>query len=403
MPSGYGLATAVMRIAGTTQEYYAMRDGMTAMNNFAGGATAIVLRNCTSYEATGAIVNDTDPTKVFYMVGAPVINNGADPRPIIRMPTVDYGEGPPRGVNRPSFGKAILNFEGKGTAIVRDLHITGARNFTNNAHGLCNNADAMNLIVQNCKITDCNNGILNGNQTMTGNTEIYDTLIDRCGVGGPDPENSHGGFSSAGYTHSIYMGHNNATIRIARSTFSNSINGDNIKSRTGNLFATQVRCIGASEGRELEIPNGAWLEMDNCEFIKLGSSNNGSMVIVGGNSGAPNTPEGLDTTRPRKYKFTNCLFKSDYVAGSGTGRDGYLVCSLDPDVPLEFVDCKFEGPLATSNANDPNNQPAYTGTVTVNGIRYFPSAPPIYTYTGGPVGPIKPVGYFPIPMTPTNG
>lgn len=395
--SGYGLLTAIARIGSVT--YFGMGGPTGAMTAVQDGQTIVVLRNGRSQEATGAIAAATANSlgKVFRVYGAPV-GNGSEKRPLLQLGTTDYDTGQP---NRPAYAKAILNFEGKGTVYVRDLRVTGARNVDNDARGICNNADAITMYLNNVEITDCNNGVENGNAGMVGNTTLTDVLIDRCGVGGPDASNSHGTGSSAGFTHSVYFGKNNAVVTMTRVTLSNSVDGDNLKCRTGTLIGNQVLCVGAQAGREFEIPNGGWVEMTNSTFWKNNNSGTGSLALVGGNGGPPNSVEGLDTTRPRKYKFVNCRFRSDYsISGAYAGRDAYLLCSLDPDVPVEFVDCLFEGDVTTNNHSDPSQQPIYNGTVTVNGIRYLPSAPPVFTLTGGPLGPLLTPGYQAIPMTP---
>jgi hypothetical protein len=376
---GYGVNTEIAMINDTG--YFTLNTpvGSSALGAFAAvrsGQTVDIIRNGRGPEATGTIETAQGTT---YTVRGTSYGSGTDRRPTLTL----------LPDTRPAYGKALLNFEGKGTVYVSDLKVQGARNIDQDARGIAHNADNVTLHVTNVKITDCNNGMLTGNQTMTGDTYMTDVHIDLCGIGG---KISGGIGTTSGYTHSVYFGHNNTVIRMNRVSLTNAREGDNLKSRSGSLFASQVLCQGAQQGRELEIPNGGWIEMDNCIFWKQNQEGQGNMVMLGGNGGPLNSAEGLDTSRPRKYKFTNCLFRSDYVL---SGRDGNLVCCLDPDVGVEFVDCKFEGTMVDYNGEDPNGENIYVGTMTRNGIRYKPSAPPIYTYTGGPLGPILPVGCVP--------
>lgn len=388
---GYGLVTALARIGQVN--YFAMGTplGSTvpgAMPNIHNGQTIVVVRNGKGPEATGSITGLDG--EIYSIVGAPVGNPGdADRRPQLLL----------MHDTRPSFNKAIINLEGKGTTYVRDIRLSGARGTENDARGICPNADAMNLVLNNVEITDCCNGILSGNQGMTGNIDMHDVLIDKCGIGGPNPYAEHN-YTTVGFTHSVYFGHNNATITMERCTLQNAIDGNNLKCRTGRLILNQVLCVGSANGRELEMSNGGWLDATNCTFWKNTSGGTGNLALVGGNGGAANTVEGTDTSRPRKYRFTNCRFQNDQAGGSG-GHDVIFICSLDPNVPMEFIDCEFIGDGAKASTGDPNNTALYAGTVTVNGVRYYPSMPPIYTLTGGPIGPLpsKPPGYQLIPMT----
>jgi hypothetical protein len=353
-----------------------------AMPVLTDGQTLEVIRNARGPEATGT--NITNKGDHIYIVGRSS-GIGTDRRPVLKL----------LPENRPSYGKALLNFEGKGTAHVSNLRLTGARNTGNDARGICHNADGVNLVASNVEITDCNNGILTGNETMTGNTDIVDMLIDKCGIGGPAPDDPAHGFSTVGYTHSVYFGRNDTTVRLSRMSMTNAIHGDNLKCRSAFLYLNQVLCKNAALGRELEIPNGGWVEATNCIFWKSATSGGtGNTCLVGGNGGADNSNEGLITARTRRYKFTNCRFRCDIPGG---GRDMMFICSLDGVIPMEFIDCEFIGDANGVQGTPTSGSDAiYTGCVTKNGIRYKPSAPPIFTFTGGPIGPILPVGYFPV-------
>jgi len=390
---GFAMITELVQIGDKT--YYTVASAFgPAYNNLQNGETAIILRNGRAAEATGTLVGTAGA--VYYIYGVPVPANGADQRPVLELLQTDFSSG---GANRPAFGKALLNLEGSGTTYVRDLKVTGARNDSSDARGICHNDSGMKLVTNNVEIANCNNGILTGNAATCGDTEMYDSMITKCGIGGPAPDDPAHGYTTVGFTHSVYFGHNPSTVRMARVSLLDAVQGNNLKCRSARLYATQIVCTGASLGRELELPNGGWAEIDNSIFWKKNQEGTGNLAMVGGNGQGVNMGEGLDTTRPRKYKFTNVLFRSDYVLN---GRDGMLVCNLDHEVPLEFIDCDFQGPAVTNNSNDPNEQPLYAGTTTVNGIRYKPSAPPVYTYTGGPIGPVLTPGATVLPMTPIN-
>lgn len=396
---GYGTVTPLARIGSTLYYQMGLPLGTTlpgAMFDLLDGQTLEVIRNGRGVEVTGTIptTNADSTSKVFRVVGRSV-GIGPDFRPLLQaLPTT-----------RLSYQKAILNFEGKGHVYVRDLRIAGARNADSDARGLCPNADAMTMTVNNVEITDCNNGILTGNdndnsgpRSMFCDVYLYDMLFDRCGIGGPSTDPTHG-YSSSGFTHSVYFGHNKASVVMERCTLQNAVEGNNLKCRSANLNIKQVICQGAVSGRELEFPNGGTLYAEDCIFWKGNTSGGtGSLVLVGGNGMDPDTVEGTDTTRPRSYTFKNCRFQNDIASA---GRDAQFVCNLDHDVAVTFIDCEFIGDVALAN-NVTSSEPTYAGTTTVKGIRYFPGVPPVFTLTGGPIGPRVPVGYFPIPMTTTD-
>lgn len=377
----YGVVTAFARIGSTT--YLRLggppADGVFAFNVIQSGDTCVILRNGKGPEATGTLLGPDPSTGnryTFTVVGAPV--NGA--RPLITMlPNT-----------RPAYGKAVINIEGSTDATVRDLRITGARNDDMDARGIAPNSGGtltiQNVTIQNVEITNCNNGILWGNETFGGTVNIFDCDLNNNGVGGT-PVN--GGTSTAGFTHNIYAGRNNAVLTVARSTFQNAEDGHNFKTRAWKNKLDQVLCYNGKKGRELNMPNGGEIEATNCIFHKLNIPSQGNLIGIG--------EEGILESRTRKYVFRNCTFINDIT---GAGRDVTFFINFDKQYAMEFIDCKFEGPIAATLNGDPNGE--YPGMTCINGIRYFPNVPPVFTLTGGPIGPVLPVGYFPIAMTPVT-
>lgn len=387
----YGVVTAFARIGSTT--YLRLggppADGVFAFNVIKSGDTCVILRNGKGPEATGSLVGPptvsvVSPTEVttatpratFTVVGAPV--NGE--RPLITMlPNT-----------RPAYGKAVLNIEGNTDAEIRDLKITGARNDDMDARGIAPNSgnllNIQNVTIKNVEITNCNNGILWGNETFNGTVNIIDCNLNGNGIGGI-PVN--GGASTTGFTHNLYGGRNNATLTVLRSTFQNAVEGHNFKTRAWKNKLDQVLCYNSKNGRELNMPNGGEIEATNCIFHKLNIPGQGNLIGVG--------EETILESRTRKYVFRNCTFINDIT---GAGRDVTFAINFDKQYAMQFIDCKFEGPIAATFNGDPNGE--YPGMTCINGIRYFPNVPPVFTLTGGPIGAILPVGYFPVPMTPVT-
>jgi hypothetical protein len=380
----YGVVTAIARIGNTT--YLRLGgppgDGVFAFNVIKPGQTCVIIRDGKGPEVTGSLIgrtSDSSSNDTYAILGAP---NATGIRPLLKMlPNT-----------RPAYGKAVLNFEGDITVLVRDLRITGARNEDADARGIAPNSsgnsnNTQHITIKNVEITDCHNGILWGNETFHGDVTLEDVVLDANGVGGI----ATNGVSTLGFTHNLYGGRNDATIYATRVTSTNCVGGHNFKTRAWKNYLNQVLCRGAKNGYELNLPNGGYIEATNCIFHKVASPTQGNLVAIG--------EETILASRTRGYIFRNCRFQND---NNGLGRDLLFLCNFDKQYPMQFIDCEFVGDSTKQTQGDPNGQAIFAGMVTVNGIRYYPEAPPTFTLTGGPIGPILPVGYSPIPMTPVT-
>ncbi len=371
----YSLVLPFARIGGTLFYKMGGPEAQGAMNLVAAGQTIVVTRNGKGAEVTGTIVGTAN--SVYTIAGAPISDGSGDPRPELKLFATD----------RPAYGKALLNLEIAGKTFLRDLRLTGARNSDGDARGI-SIATAHEVVVQNVQVTDCNNGILSGNADHVADITISDSLFSANGVGTANSQPNQN-YNSSGFVHNLYTGDNERTVTVSRSSFVDSISGHNFKTRTATNVLNQVLCKRAFKGRELNIPIGAKFYATNCHFWKTtDASSQGNLVGIG--------EEGIKTTRTREYVFTNCRFQIDIIEG---GRDLTFLISFDQQVAMRFIDCEFVGSSALALQSDPNNNSAYTGMVTVNGIRYYPAVPPVFEYTNGPLGPILPVGYVPVAMT----
>lgn len=379
--NGYSIITPIARI-GTTM-YYTIGGaaGMGAFNKVQPGDKIYVIRDGMSSEVTGTIVGATDGSNPVYLVAGQAVNGN---RPLLQLLQTDFAPG---GANRPAYGKALLNFEDDMTVEIRDLRITGARNLDWDARGIAPNTGACFMTVRNVEITNCCNGMLWGNETFTGGVDLYDSNLTGNGIGGVDTT----GFNTQGNTHNIYAGYNNATFTATRTSFTNSVYGHDIKTRAALTVLNQVLASGSAQGRELDVPFGGKVHATNCIFSKGANAGQGNLINIGG--------EGVKTDRPREYIFTNCRFENMVTGG---GRDITFFINFD-HVSLQFIDCEFIGDAALALQGDPNGDALYNGMTTQNGIRFYPGSEPIYTTTGGPIGPQLPVGYFPVPMSQVEG
>lgn len=376
--TGFAGITPLARIGNT--QYYRMfgtlviPSNTTAMGAAVDGDVIVIQRNGKGGEVTGTVQDKS------------VIITGALPsggRATLSLGLTDFLQGQP---NRPSFNKALLNFEGTGNSEVRDLILENVRNMDGDSRGLAPNGNH-SLTVRNVLVRNCNNGMMWGSG-YTGSVRIYDSVFDGNGVGSPDAGNSHGTGSSDGYVHNIYAGDAAGIFIVDRTSLLDSKTGHNLKTRCGQGDIKQTLCKGAKNGRELDLPWGGRFLFEDCIFWKVSGSTQGNLMLIGG--------EGIVTSRTREYIFRNCRFVMEYGAA---GQDATFMVNKDPTVPVTYIDCEWVGDYTNTMNGDPTGDAFYAGMTTIGGDRYFVA--PIKQFTNGPIGPRsnKPVGYFPVANT----
>lgn len=362
---GYGVPAFIARNITTGVEYYVLRSPtvLAAMTEMNGGETLKILRNGLGIEAYGAI-DGSNGAGNFLITGA--LPNGS--RAELRT-----------GVGvRSAFDRGVLAFAGSGNVTVQDLIISGAREqsgFSHVANGIhC--LGSGNVTLKNVRVHDNEGGIMSTNSDYTGVLVLEDCELDNNGYG------------DLGYTHNIYTGRHPQAVILRRTTSKNCAHGHNLKHRDGVVTLQQVLAERCFEGRELNLPNGTNLLAENCIFHKYTGAFTGQLIGIG--------EEGIELSRTHGYIFRNCRFQSDYGVA---GQDATFVINFD-HVPMTFIDCEFVGDYVKSVQESFGMGP---GMVTVNGIRYWPDSPPVFQFTGGPLGPILPVGYQTTAVTPVAG
>lgn len=348
-PTGFGLTTELTKV--DENGFFNMWDTFAAMTD---EKTVFVQRNGLSAEVAATKVGIAGET--YYIRGIPVIQNGPDMRPVLELLPVDFDIG---GANRPAWGKGIFNFEGAGDFYVRDLVIKGTRAVDGTGRGISPNG-AVNVYVNNVKFYNNNNGMMWGHMEQSG-VYIADSEFDYNGIGTNGIED--------GYTHNIYAGHSKEVI-AHRSSFTRAQKGHDFKSRAAYTEIKQCLLSGSAEGRELEVPNGGRLLVENCIIEKDNDpSGQNDLCVIG--------QEGVEKDRPREYIVRNTRFVNHRVAGT----TATFFNNMDTEVPCRLIDCEFIGE-ATLNRPD----------------KGIPGC--VLEFTGGPIGPLLPVGYQPTPMTP---
>jgi hypothetical protein len=364
---GYGVASYIAKNTTTGVNYYVLRSGtlpttQCAMSDMKPGETLKILRNGLGVEAYGAI-DVINGAGSFLISGALPNGNRAELR-----------TGP--GI-RPAYDRGVI-VAAAGNITVQDLILSGAREQGQTpgiAQGLSLSGSA-NVTAKNLRIYDNENGILSAND-YTGNFTVTDSEFEANGVGDP------------GFTHNIYMGHHLVGWSALRCTFKNCVpnGGHNIKSRAGTTTLNQVSAYNSNGGREMDIPNGGIVHVTDCSFVHLSTATQNDCIRIAG--------EGTDTTRPREYIFRNCNFSN--------GRDNTTASSYiwheDQTVPVQLIDCTFTGPKGQYSSGGSVDPLVWPGTDN-NGMHLVGTATVTVTFTGGPVGPRVPVGYFPVALTP---
>jgi hypothetical protein len=355
---GYGVPSFIARNVTRNISYYVLRSAtmLSAMTSMLPGETLKILRNGLGIEAYGAI-DGNNGTGNFLISGAQPNGSRAELR-----------TGP--GI-RTAFDKGVLAFSGNIVVTVQDLILSGAREQSGTsriAQGVNLSGNA-NVILNNVRISDCENGILSGNigntnpaDDFTGTLTMNNCEIDGCGIG------------DDGFTHGIYMGHNNADWSANDTTFRGAVLGHNVKSRTAITRLNRCSVFGSVTGREVELPNGGRLYLQDGFVQKLLSAGQNDMIRIG--------DEGVDTTRPREYILRNMHLQNLKDAANASS----FIWNEDPDTDVYVIDCLLEGAKTWPGCD-------------ANGMR----GRVIVQYTGGPIGPRVAYGVNTIPVTTIAG
>jgi hypothetical protein len=357
---GYGAPSFIAQNINRGTKYYVLRSPtlLAGMTDMQPGETLKLLRDGLGVEAYGAI----EGTGNFVFSGA---------RPDGGRFELKTGPGV-----RTAFDRGILVSAGNANATFQDVILTSAREQSGSshiAHGIQVSSSGLTK-VRNVKITDCENGIGSGNADFFGTLELFNVELDANGVG------------DDGLTHNLYTGRHPQGITIEQSTSMNCIVGHNLKHRDGVVIHRRVLNKGTKKGRELNIPNGTNGTFEHCWYWKYADCSQGQLISIG--------EEGIETSRVHAYVWRNCRFQNDV---SGGGRDVPFIINHDR-VVMYFIDCEFIGDTSKNLQADPNGNSMFDGMITQNGIRYYPEVPPVFQYTGGPLGPQGLIGVQAIPV-----
>jgi hypothetical protein len=171
-------------------------------------------------------------------------------------------------------GKALFVIHGANVT-VKNLTFTGAKNSAGNGAGIRQENTGLSIV--NSKFTQNQNGILTNN----------DTTITLSVTGSTFAGNGHCGGSCA---HAIYAGHI-ASLTVTNSTFINTKQGHNIKSRALSTTIVGNSITDGPNGTSsylVDIPNGGALTMTGNTLEKGPHSSNYSIAIDLGEEGATN-------------------------------------------------------------------------------------------------------------------
>ncbi|GAC1408668.1 MAG: hypothetical protein NVSMB6_07950 [Burkholderiaceae bacterium] len=251
---------------------------------------------------------------------------------------------------RLAWGKGIINIEQANDTTIQNLMLTGVRTDPDsNGAAIRINEGAHMSRIKNVIATNNENGILA--TTPDGTILIEDSVFDRNGQAQQD--------SRRGFSHNVYL--SALKVEALRSTFTNSAFGHDFKTRAKETKLRQCLLSGAAQGRALDVPNGGIVYAENTVFRKNAEARQNNLVDIGA--------EGISDGRPEKYTFKNSEFFNDV----DPGRDVQYINNRS-SVAVELIDPLFTGKAAAKDR-----------TLTIVGKVKI-------TLTGGPLGPIRPVG-----------
>ena len=147
------------------------------------------------------------------------------------------------------------------------MTLTRARVPDNNGAGI--RAEGRDLTLEHMRFINNQNGILSGAQG--GTITIRDSLFD------------HNGVCRNACAHGIYDG-NLDLLSVARSTFTNTMEGHHIKSRALRTEVSDCSIQDGPEGTasyEIEIPNGGSLVARNNTIEKGPKAQNHATIVIG--------------------------------------------------------------------------------------------------------------------------
>jgi hypothetical protein len=260
--------------------------------------------------------------------------------------------------------KAIFNIE-EGNYEIGYIHFENAAVPDSNGAGIRLNPKSGKIRIHHARFTGCENGLLSGEGLAE--IDIEDTVFD-----------GNGRFtksSEKGRTHNIYGG-KSKRMSLTRVSSLNSQYGHDLKSRHLELTLRESEFKGSLEGRALDYPNGGVLYAENCVFWKSADAKQNNLIDIGA--------EGISDGRLEKYELRNVQFHND----------------VDILRDVQFINHR-------SNVEMVIYDPLFTGTATAKAISSTIKGKVRIVYTGGKLGPLKPVGGNPEggnpPVAPTGG
>lgn len=259
------------------------------------------------------------------------------------------------GADRLTYGKAILNIESSGE--FGNLTFRGAEvslGNGGNGAGVRINPGAMKVTGRNFRCIGNQDGLL-----TAGNPE-QELVFE-------DFELDKNGFGREGYTHNAYFG-DGKSVTLRRGNITRSRFGHDLKSRMHKTVVQQMRMSGSEKGRAFDFSNGGVWDSSHSEYIKpvIGREGQNNLVHL--------APEGIPDNRPESYTSKNDLFQID---NEPDGR-GFEFLKNEGTVEAVLTDPKFV--LGGKILTDDEARPYLNGNIRI-------------VSTGGPRGPLLPVGY----------
>lgn len=202
-------------------------------------------------------------------------------------------------------GKALLVTRGRDITI-RNLTLTRARVPDGNGAGI--RAEGINLTIEQARFVNDEDGVL-ANDAPESTIRILDSTFD------------HNGRCDATCAHGVYVGHI-AVLRIERSTFTETMAGNHVKSLAGRTELIDDDIADGPKGTSsylVEVPEGAALVMRNVRLEKGPlSSNLRAAVMVGDGDGAAPTELAFSHNHLKNDTGQSVAFVTNWTGASAT-------------------------------------------------------------------------------------
>jgi hypothetical protein len=162
-------------------------------------------------------------------------------------------------------GKAVIVVQAENFT-VEDVDASGMQVEGKNGSFIRQEANG-NLTLRRCRIHDGQQGVLTNNDLDKCHVLLEDCDFYRLGAGD-------------GQSHNIYIG-TIAELHILRGRYDDANIGHCIKSRAARTIIDGAQIHEGRASRAIDVPNGGFVEIGNCDIVQSQATNNSGVVSYG--------------------------------------------------------------------------------------------------------------------------